>query len=755
MNQNNNGFIVTLTCKNDELYRLNTNDFVEEISIGRDTTCTWSVGHADISVSNRHAIISRRKKDFYITDLGSRNGMFCDGVQVKELRLAPGMNIQFGSCVLSVFLPGNVQKTKQKPHLLKYFDNNGKLVKVRLFTGKTRIGGSEKYDIYLNSPLVSSPHATISGNNDGSFWIKDLNSRNGTSVNNTELIPKTERMLKHGDVISIADFDMTYYDPTAKTEGSRLLLTLIIIFVSIIVCGVAYWGYQQMKPSADELINQARIAAKNKEFKKARKLLVSASSAKNGKEKNNERRLLTNRINVWEHTASNWEALKAVISKNQFQKIPQFVGSLDLSSVASWDWNETTAVTKKSTAEYIKNLFSAMSIVDSNLKNTETNQEQLYASIVKLNKELNNFSKLNDDYLKGLKSYGKKILIYALHTKKQIELFEKRVQKWDTSPIDVSKEIASLEKIVKYSPPVLVSRVEKILPILYSIRKAEEQLVKQEKLIVSLKFSECRNEKIDFPKNNLSIKGFDKLIDYIKKQDLKYKEIAANLEVYYTILKWEGIDLGKPYLSLKDFTNPKILNAIFGCDSIKMPYPAKKRTKASGVYDQFVGIEYLYASLMMIKTYETVRSRYDIPFSPKLEKVSGEISIMTLIVKIVEKEIPNLAKQGYLKKYLTYLKNNLAKRDSVVVALQNKMKDNTKREYFIAHGIVFALNSSLYSYTKRDILFKEFLNYRATIQKLNSEYSNLLPAEAIKLREEILRKGIPGDPIVRRMWNLR
>ena len=78
--------VIILSCAGEELYRLNTSDFIEEISVGRSPDCTWSVGHADSSTSSRHAMISRRKSDFYLTDLGSRNGTYLNERRIKEIK---------------------------------------------------------------------------------------------------------------------------------------------------------------------------------------------------------------------------------------------------------------------------------------------------------------------------------------------------------------------------------------------------------------------------------------------------------------------------------------------------------------------------------------------------------------------------------------------------------------------------------------------------------------------------------------------
>ena len=40
-------------------------------------------------------------------------------------------------------------------------------------------------------------------------------------------------------------------------------------------------------------------------------------------------------------------------------------------------------------------------------------------------------------------------------------------------------------------------------------------------------------------------------------------------------------------------------------------------------------------------------------------------------------------------------------------------------------------------------------------KKKDREFSRSMPEEQIKLRDEIIAVGFPGDPIVRKMWRMR
>ena len=71
-----------------------------------------------------------------------------------------------------------------------------------LYVGK-RKGES---DLILDSPTVSRMHARLEGRN-GKFFVKDLNSRNGTYCNEERLHPQEEREIQAGDCISFAEVE--------------------------------------------------------------------------------------------------------------------------------------------------------------------------------------------------------------------------------------------------------------------------------------------------------------------------------------------------------------------------------------------------------------------------------------------------------------------------------------------------------------------------------------------------------------------
>jgi hypothetical protein len=106
--------------------------------IGRDSVCDLVL--ADETVSRKHAAVEPSGDARLLRDLGSRNGIFVDGLQTREARLVDGSTIVIGSCELRYF-PGDPpdlgkrhERTREKlPRLLKSTD--GVVGPAELFIG--------------------------------------------------------------------------------------------------------------------------------------------------------------------------------------------------------------------------------------------------------------------------------------------------------------------------------------------------------------------------------------------------------------------------------------------------------------------------------------------------------------------------------------------------------------------------------------------------------------------------------------------
>ena len=77
------------------------------------------------------------------------------------------------------------------------------------------IGRAKDCDIIIDDPIVSRKHAEVSCEG-GSYFIRDLESRNGTFVNDEEV--KVQRKLEEGDRIQIGNTIFSFHAMKGKDK---------------------------------------------------------------------------------------------------------------------------------------------------------------------------------------------------------------------------------------------------------------------------------------------------------------------------------------------------------------------------------------------------------------------------------------------------------------------------------------------------------------------------------------------------------
>jgi pSer/pThr/pTyr-binding forkhead associated (FHA) protein len=89
---------------------------------------------------------------------------------------------------------------------------------VVLDTDVITLGRDKKCEVVLGQMAVSRAHARVSRDG-GLFFIEDLGSSYGTQVNGRALPKGEKRLLRNGDIIAIAQYDVTFTRVTQLPEG--------------------------------------------------------------------------------------------------------------------------------------------------------------------------------------------------------------------------------------------------------------------------------------------------------------------------------------------------------------------------------------------------------------------------------------------------------------------------------------------------------------------------------------------------------
>lgn len=103
------------------------------------------------------------------------------------------------------------EKEPDAPYLS--YKHDGIVERINISKNSFIIGRLQEHADYISSNnAVGKVHAEIITKG-GLYFLKDLNSRNGSFINGVQVIPNKENEIKSGDRISIANSDFTFFAP--------------------------------------------------------------------------------------------------------------------------------------------------------------------------------------------------------------------------------------------------------------------------------------------------------------------------------------------------------------------------------------------------------------------------------------------------------------------------------------------------------------------------------------------------------------
>ena len=225
-----------------------------ENSIGREGT---DVLLSDATVSRRHALLILEEDGCWVEDLGSTNGTYVAGKQIESgerVQASDGTELKFGSVVLSLRLPsvGEAEPSEESPGepvASQDVDASEETADVdtevvpgevegvseespvarlvsapdpdRTFPitwGTNTVGRRAGNAVALSDDAyVSGSHAELIADERG-FWLVDVGSTNGTSLNGTRVSPNTRMILNDGDEIVFGQSAVKFEIPPVETS---------------------------------------------------------------------------------------------------------------------------------------------------------------------------------------------------------------------------------------------------------------------------------------------------------------------------------------------------------------------------------------------------------------------------------------------------------------------------------------------------------------------------------------------------------
>lgn len=768
------------------------------IQIGRKSVCVWNVPVEERSVSGLHAELSVRKgKELVIRDIGSRNGIYVMGARVSERRLAAGVQVTIGQCRLSVDGFRDAEDgNKLKYHRIEQLTGPGAPRFFDLKNAVTKIGSGVSDGVHCANLLVSKEHAEIVRKADDTCWIKDLGSKNGTKVNQVP-VKNVEHMLCNGDVITIADMEFKFQDRTIPPPDP-VLRKVVVAVVTMSVCGMGYFAYQWIFPSAKTLIKESQTYEMKGQFSLAGSVLDKAVTARGGDEYKEEINRKRADLDRWVDTLTVWDGVCRDFGERRWIPASKNLGYLLDPGIDRWGWNTTTAHELKKQARTMYSLIQTFlesrkalggdlpdeakgreaahlvaqgEALQAALRMPEWTQslpagrlredmEEQYNAIGAIVKDLNEVERLvsqikspPDDgvLLKDAVSLTEKFDCMAAFLEKICETAKKRESEREAAAKAVGRRFVT--------SPIVQQRCETFIPVLKKFTESRKVLVENIVALVSLgEKGLAGNMPLPSDRQCSIHPAFGEIR---RAMEIANREICGDLQQTMKdqiarLNRW-GLGNESAPECVKSLLSDETMSKVFQCDTIDGAYCKADRTSRSGQYDRVLGVEEFANYLMNITEDRSYPgSAGDVP-EPCISEAIRFYRQCSAFIKYLEH--PDIS---YLLSFENGSKNKLKATADKIVSLEEKRallidlwfnNDSEKmRERIIAKGAALALDAG------RQFGEEEGREIKKELNALRDELQNLKrkldadPERVSEYRPAMLAIGLPRLMGINRYW---
>ena len=751
-------FVMRLEFEGRTVQEMGSWEITDEVLIGRSRECAWRTTKGDSVVSSRHAALYKHRGAVWIRDLDSKNGVFCRGRRIKRRRLKIGDHIGIGSHMLFV-----QAERRSEADILS---------EVVVLTGKARarkavitppaitLGSDPECSLILMDSLISRKHAEISVKDDGSCWIRDLGSKNGTSVNELPLRDDKERLLKDGDRISIAHLELEFHDGKAKRTSSQAWLRLGVMAATLLVALGLYRTYKRLRPSAEEHLRCARDLARARNFVGAADELDKALSARNADDHEIAIQELRGLLSLWRSTLRRWETARESLSKGHWVEASRNLGMLQAEKKEAWTWNDKALAQKDKVAQ-AKVMLDALLHASSAVRREDASAFDLEVDYRNVRKALASTATGIPDYLQKLQFELEEMEGTLRTLIAQSRGLEDALDRLKAPHPAYPEVVTAVERVWKESEGALQRRATIVLEPVKALAATFERLNMIADHVRNMEFKKIRDIKPDLPSvDSCSV-------------DPRISQARLNLEKIFTILKDKAAQVeylskeARRYMTedgdaagMAALENDDTMARVFACDSLDGAFPKRTRTKPAGDYDRVLGIDEFFMRLRALPEPVDPIMASQWPFKSLLGQMRELLEKIDQMEAFFGDTRNRWLLGGKIAAELKLLRAIGTRRDAVVRKMLRMAGEETGRRALIAGGIALHLSTGGDEprIDRTDLskwLQAELKKNRAEVAELNGRFTMAPLRKQIEIRGEVLTRGLPGDPIVRRMWVMR
>ncbi len=730
-----------------------------DITIGRSHTCTWPVPKEDTVASSRHACLFLKGKAVWLKDLESTNGTFCQGKKIEKKKLGIGDKIGVGNCTVCV----EADKTEGGRTVSELAVLTGKsrgqkkLLKPPVFT----IGSDPSSSLVFLDLLVSRKHAEILIKEDNSCWIRDLGSKNGTSVNGLALRDDKERLLKDGDRIAISHLEMEFHDGSVKRSNKQAWLRMGVLAATLIIALSLFWVYQSVRSSAEAFVGNARGLAAGEQFALASAELEKAVTARHSASCEVEVEDLRRCLGLWDTTLGLWTSAQKSLAKGKWTKASRDLGMLQAARKEAWEWNDRAPL-KKEQALQAKQVLDALLNAQTSIIREDISYAELAADNQAVKQALAVIGAESPAYFVQLKAE-----LDSMQRRQEILLdegsgMEKALNRLKEDPPPYEDVAKAVGKASKSSEGTLKRRAGVLLEPVQALALSAARLNEAVLGIQAMDFSKASGADLGLPTVDacsldprvaLARQKLEKSADVLRGKAIQMAYLFNEIEKR---VGHEDVES----TTIRILADTVVMGKVMACDSMALPLPKRSRRDPAGEYDRVLGVEEFYVHLSAMPEPADPVTLSDLPFVSVLTQTRETILKIEMLKQFLSLPENRELAAGKVGEQLVKLDSILTRRDAIVKVMTAWAESGNSRQALIAGGIAARLATVpgmvTVSGSKPETWVADRMKRtRSDLLRLNSEYTMANSSRQIEIRNEILRQGLPGDPVVRRMWAMK
>lgn len=778
---------VTLRHDNREVRRMELDEKGGDVLIGRSSSCALCIPTTDSASSHRHARIFFQRGSFWLEDADSCNGVAKDGKKLtKPVKLKDKDVFSIGHCVLLVSV-GRASSAKNvlghdKLRFLNT-EREGKDVEIcpnADSTGGTfTIGSDPTNDLVLKNSAVSRRHAAIKLNRGGGCFIQDLGSRNGTFINDESEKLTKERFLQHRDKVRIAGYQFEYLkygepvpSPIRWTWRKTVMLLMLLMVGSV---GYLFWIGSQAKPVAYR--EAARKLAKQEKFVEALEVLDQACQTHTGGTERELRQTdsLKFQIVAWQQTFLTWREVRDSLAKGFCgEKVLRKLVALHpeaSSSQVAWDWNDTTAPKLRAEAN------DALELLKLRFDNAAL-KEQNPVDRAKLRKTIAELERLKKGkmpvweatpYLKDAvdilnKQATELSAIEAAFG--QVAAALTNVMGTKTGEPDFAKAIATFDELMKSEScalnPGIKITAEELKAICREFLATAEHLKRATAQLTSCDFTAMMKATLPLPSPDRCARhpAFSSARDWFVAKHETLLAFARMLAPMVRNLSEAGVTETDGGSLLARVCDGKAWDAALSFDCFKGAFPLASREFPHGVYDELFGIKTMYEGLRKLPATPDRLNRVERNFIPKAIVTAMLFNQVKTFKAALERDGAKSYRSGKLGELYAQSCRVMEMRDELVAMLRARQSKGggvnaalDRRQIVAGYAAEYFTDVGEESYANLRALENAFRTLEKKVMALDEQRQRESdPEKRIKLRDQILAIGLPGNEVVREAW---